>query len=337
MRKIYNKISGCCGGVYYDTPFGRMMWRSEQLLSTLSDPQWPGIGCEFIQNLRASECREKGKNLGKNLPAVFRSFNPNSLRSFIPRILYNTHEPRSVQGVTMSRVHEGDHAMAYANAAIIHTSPFNTNASYCVMCPETFLTLIDLTERNAYAKQGWLASLAAEKEPEFYVQTEDDAVTAQEFKDMRAKHGGDLEAALLEAARESLKKWKAGAGTYANHYHLLALESYEARLRYLRKAGIQPFFVKMDPQDLADIGQTFGPNIFAGRDEFLRLPDLSVQASAHLTRIKAEWGLDQRAPMPFGQLLDLRGDSRAGFLHMSKTWGARRKAFAPEAPRSLAA
>lgn len=336
MRKRYNELAaGGCGGVYQDTVLGRKLLASENILSRLSDEQRPGVGCEFVSKLRESGCRESGADLGDNLPAAFWSFNPNWGRSFAPRIQYNTKEDRSPQSVTMSRVHEGDHAMAYANAAIIHTSPFNTNASYCVMCPETFLTLVDLTERNAYVKQAWLASLAVKQDPDFYSQTEDDPITAREFELMRERNGGDLDATLLTATQGALSKWKKDCGSYANHYHAGALEAYEARLKYLHEKGIQPFFVKMDMTDLADVGNTYGPNIFAGREEFLRCPKLSDKNAAHLQRLNTAYGLDQRPPMTFTNLLAMRGDSRQNFLHMSKNWAKRVKT--PEFIQSLAA
>jgi|GEM_PF-5998261 len=322
MRQQYNELAGACGGVYADTPFGRMMLQSENLLSAAHDPQWPDAGCEFMRKLRASGCRERGRNLGKNLPAVFRSFNPNWRRPYIPRVVYHTGNERNIAGITLSRAHEGDHAMAY-DAAIIHTSPFNSKASYCVMCPETFLKLVDLTERNAYVKQAWLASLLSEKHPEFLTFTQNDPITAQEFLDKRAEMGGDLEETMVVLARTALSKWKRNAGTYANHYHLGALAAYGARLKYLREQGVQPFFVKMDMQDLADVGNTFGPNIFAGREEFLKLPALMPEAAGRLQAIQDAWNLNARSPMPFGHLLTMRGESRSGFLHMSKTWGAR--------------
>lgn len=225
-------------------------------------------------------------------------------------------------------VHEMTHATQTAHSAILHASPYNT-ATDIVLCPRDFITACERAEQDAYARQALFASLMLRARPDQKRSASNkDPVPVRIFETLRRRAP-----APLDALRQATQYMLARPGYYsaqghsvplADSYHELALTAYAGIMESrLKEPDLRLRFIRMEDEDILDIGRSYGPSLFGDGEkllpEFAQRPDLSPHNRALLAQLNARLGITDENDLPsFGAALAAQQMTRAEFLARSK-------------------
>lgn len=312
--------------------------QSRQWIGELSDPDCPDAGKEFLRLYDAAHFRiEVDPDLG--CTAAYCSFSlAEDDPGFINRILFGGHAAEDPIDLFNADVHEALHGFQKKKCGALQASPFNelpftitktdadgvtyTEEISVVICPEDWLILQERCEQDAYAKQAWLNSLLAEKMPEALEANNGHALNSTTFNACRAQAGGNLQEALAAAAQKVLEtrffKNKKDGSPYTGPYHFahnwqdIALRGYADAMDIRKKDGQKNFvFVRIQTEDVHDIGKSFGPNPFGDdhRDPALlkltapltiteNKPDFTLPTAEKLKDINDSLGITDKNDLP---------------------------------------
>jgi hypothetical protein len=298
---------------------------AQAVTADLGDPQRGAVGAILLAALGQSGCTE-------NFDPDFAHDGGYYGHSFIGgaavypnEICYGPTALASPQKFLCKRFHEAVHALQSALAPVLHAHP--ANAAEAVLCPEDFLLCLEVMERDAYAKESWLSSLAAAQDPAVRrAQEQGSPVPCGLFGWLRDKDG--LESALRWAAAQSLSHQFGAYGargrqTVGDFYRHQALAVYGEMLEQRKNNPSlpPPVFVRASAADIARIGDTLGINITASYGEPDRYqPDLSSADRALLAQIRQEWSIARREDLPlFADFLSRQGQTPQDFMNRAKT------------------
>ncbi len=157
-----------------------------------------------------------------------------------------------------TRNHEIIHALQWFVIAAIHT---RHPESPIILCPRDYVTLYECMELDACIKQAWFDALAVNQHPEIEKTLNGFPLPPREFKNLRTRTGNlqeTMKIAAKDLARSSNDPY---SKSRANPTPERALLNYAEILKNLN--GRRPIVVRLGPEDIASLGQSFGPNIFA--------------------------------------------------------------------------
>lgn len=240
------------------------------------------------------------------------SYTPYGQKGFLSKCVFGRDE---AEAFAISLVHQGNRALAWSQAAILHANAENPLAP-AIPLPEDFARINECAAQDTYAKQAWMASLAAEIDPVFDEKTKRDPVSAKEFKCWYKK--SDLSEALVQAACASMKKpvIEGEAENFADHYHAEALRLYETQIDFLKDNGVPVRFMRIEDEDIRSIGDTFGPNILL--EAQTRQPfKMNAGNTLHAGQLSQKYKIGNDVPT-FTESLTRSGQDRASFLAKSK-------------------
>lgn len=321
-------------------------------IAGLSDTGHPALGQEFETRFaRAGFKLETDPEL--ECTAIYSSFSlKKDNAGFVDTISFGKYAAQNPYKLFNAYLHENIHGYQKHASAALLASPFNAqpvtvNINYgyggtyaedvsIVICPEDWLILQEKCEQDAYAKQGWLNSLLAQTEPAAIDAGAKDALSARAFLDCRARAGGDLAGGLrLAAAQASSTKFfidakgnPTGKYTFAHNWQDIALRAYRDAIDVRRDRGPTNFvFVRVSPEDVHAIGNSFGPNPF-GPDPYdpallERTPCLSTlenksfgePGAQRLARLNEQLGIRNYAALPtLREYLSAHGMTVAQFV-----------------------
>jgi hypothetical protein len=238
-------------------------------LAGLQDPQFTDIGHHFQQRLALAGFKtEVDPELRST--AAYCSF---SLRQsdpgFINTIAFGRYAAEKPEVLFNAVIHESIHGLQKQEAAALHASPFNDiNDNRIIICPRDWVLLEERCEQDAYAKQSWFNTLLAQQVPESWDSAKNGALSAKDFQSSRDQCGGDLVAGLRLAAQKALHKsfWSDNDTSVYRFVHFIqnnALKNYRAAMNIRAERGQTGFiFVRLRPEHVYAVGQSFGPNVF---------------------------------------------------------------------------
>lgn len=236
--------------------------------------------------------------------------------TFLGKCSFGRNDPNAF---AISLAHQASVALAWSNAAVLHANPSNPLAP-AVLLPEHFALVSECLAQDAYAKQAWIASRAAQVDPSFYAQTERDPVSARQFEVWHKKEG--LSGALAMAAHASMAKpYKEGSTeTFGDLIHASALSLCQSQIDWLHRENIRVQFAHLEREDIQDIGNTFGPNILPEVQsiETFRMNTANTLRAGDLRKV---WNIGNDVPTLTESLARSAHKTRAGFL--AKSIGAR--------------
>ena len=238
-------------------------------LAGLQDPQYPDVGLDFLNRFDTAGFKTEADPQLKS-SAAYTSF---SLRQdspgFLNEITFGQRAASEPFILFNALVHEVVHGFQKAAAPALHASPYNNvNGNRIIVCPSDWLLLEERCEQDAYAKQGWLNALLAAQHPEAMESGRYSAVSAPDFLSHRGRSGGNLFSGLRESARNAL-----GKSAYSDNENSLyrfahsvqnqALNNYRAAMITRIERGETGFiFVRLRPEHIHAVGESFGPNVF---------------------------------------------------------------------------
>lgn len=230
------------------------------------------------------------------------------------------------------RAHEGTHALQAFRAACIHAHPGGSNNNKIYLRPRDKVWVWELLEKDAYAKACLLGT-------QFYVHSTGKAANSDLQPGSVA-----LQRKTVEIVKKLLDEIMVPATEYEpalsgkEYYNRAALgeyEDYAAAMAEIRKktgaaSALQmmkkhkfpiPVYVRLEPQDIADIGASFGPNLFnediCGPD-FTKL-SLSPHMEAAVKSMNERLEIEDEESLPtFGEVLAQNGLDRVEFLALSR-------------------
>ena len=236
----------------------------DRWIGAIQDPELGTIGADLITAFKASHCRETidVRYIGLAHYTSY-SLNENS-GGFINEIIYGPSAQEDLVRLYSAKVHEATHALQKVYCPALHATPFN-RSSNIIICPEDWVKLQILCERDAYTKQALFNSLLARDLEEVADLTKNDPVSVETFNLMRA-NGAPLADILTQVAEVALEKsfyWDDAASVYQfkDHYQDFILENYDAGIS-LRDVNAPIEFVRVDVSDLAAVGINIGPSRF---------------------------------------------------------------------------
>jgi hypothetical protein len=316
--------------------------RAQSLLEEAVDPEYGAIGREITQALRFYNCIEMAvspndsQGVASYRPFTWLNNYPTTdektgkvkfvdykagddlsqFKSFMNIITYKV-DDLDEDDLVFSRFHEGLHAIQWNSTPAAHTCPRNMKA-VVMACPRDHALMVQLTEQDVYAKQGWLASLLIANHPELKDKTKYSPVGPDEFKKLR-QESANLPAALSEAAKLAMTKKVTGGATFLDYYHNLALDDYMNMIESYKRAGYKPVFVRLAPEDLKQAGQSVGPNFIKDDPAFMTL-ELSEANTAKLALVNAKLGLtgDENELPTFQHALQDKGMTPGDFMEYSR-------------------
>lgn len=226
----------------------------------------------------------------------------------------------------ISLVHQGNLALAWSNASVLHANAENPLAP-AIPLPEDFVRIAERLAQDTYAKQAWMASKAAKIDPVFVKKTINDPVSVTEFT--RWHDTMDLPDALAMAACASMEKTfvKGKSETFADHIHAKVLSLYESQIDWLNDNGLDVRFMRIEDQDIRDIGNTFGPNILL-KVQALKPFRMNAENTLHAGRLREKYKIGNDIPA-FTESLSKAGLDRVEFLSRCKARRAPQESFTP--------
>ncbi len=329
-----------CNQEYPDTQTQQLQ-RDIQALDAwyqvLEDQPGDQLGRTFRKAFNEAACTEHVNTLNRSPYAVFTPFDS---EGFINRVSYGREVRASLQGLFVARNHEGIHAIQFNKAAAPHADLFNCRANVIIE-PRDYLRMREFAEKDAYSKELWLASMAADKgllnaQDEIY-----SFLPVSAFKDIRDK-SGDLPTALVEAATQIMQKnvrislgGQQKSMQCRDAYQARALQAYANGLlaRRLDLEAGNIVFARLQQADIKDVGDSFGPNLadYGGDSGTPADNDMTMENRIILNQIESWLGLGKRDDLPaFSEALASNGQTPAGFLQESRESGK------PKPPKPLA-
>ena len=296
-----------------DTLLPRQMEYNLQLvrswISGLADTDLPTLGADFHNRFAQAHFKVQ---LKKDLECIasYCSFRLNGDNpGFVNSISFGKYAAQKPYKLFNAYMHEALHGLQKRACAALQASPFNpqhltirardTHSEYAedvtvIICPEDWLVLQEKCEQDAYAKQAWLNALLAVQQPDCLTASDTGALAAHVFLECRAQANGDLAEGLRRAAALTSKTKffvdKNGNPSnspysFAHNWHDIALRDYRDAIRARRDVGpTNIVFVRVSPEDVHAIGNSFGPNPFGINPNDLalicRTPSLSKAENA---------------------------------------------------------
>jgi hypothetical protein len=254
----------------------------------LADVGYPTLGTDFFKHYAQAGLRlQLNPKLGST--ASYCSFSlAKENHGFVNTITFGKFAAHKPYHLYNAYLHETLHGFQKRACGALQASPFNeipmplkirsaSGEEYeedvsIIICPEDWLVLQEKCEQDAYAKQAWLNSLLAQREPKAVDASNKSAVSVEYFRDCLAQAGGNLAQALHKAAiKASATKFYVdkhgnpsnGPYSFAHNWHDIALRDYLNAINARRNSGTTNFvFVRISPEDVHAIGAAFGPNPF---------------------------------------------------------------------------
>lgn len=181
--------------------------------------------------------------------------------------------------------------------------------------PRSALYLAPISEADACSKTAWLGSLQAEQNRKFLDMLKADALSVEDYIEIR-RRSVSVQEAISEAAWVSTHRPSWGKGSdgtpwsYGDYYQLYTLKEYQRTLNEARgkmeftnmrlKKNDRLEFVRIDlndPRDVASvmkIGDSFGPNPFMqglGREMVVNPPPLKPEIENALRQVEFDLGI----------------------------------------------
>lgn len=265
-----------------------------------------------------------------NAVAAYRSF---SKGRFTNRILYAGDRMRDYYGCALNRIHEGTHAMSFANAAAPYAVPRNIHSP------------VFLSPRDRLIEDELLELIAIAKSVEFKYFGHSSKNEAKALGKAKARlNRPDLALARNIAEfclTQALYLWNKQYGnhsvTAADEYHARCLDSYERALEdyegfmWWDDARRTFSFARLTMKDALEIGNTFGANFYAQCPDFARRI-LAGENFSHATQMAIEdleerLGIQNHDALPtLDEALDKAGIGRAEF----RATGRQEACYLPE-------
>jgi hypothetical protein len=286
----------------------------------LTDPELGDIGRQFLELAAKSGVKQEINIFFTSCLADYCSFNYD--RGFVNEITYGPAAEESLPKLFSAKVHETTHGLQKMQSAALHASPFNRDTKI-IICPRDWVTLEERCEDDSYTKQALFNSLLATFLPEVRDNTKGDALSVEDFEKIRAG-APNIGEALVQAARQALNKsffWDNpdAEKRFRNNIQAQALKNYEAGIamrRHEKETGWK--FVRLEPEDIAAIGASCGPNIFGQNGvlpEFLKNPVMLPDEQKKLAEIDKSLGITNADQLPtLGEALKEIGMTREEFI-----------------------
>ena len=271
MRKALKEMTANTAAATTDVDaalLGSDLQKMRRLFASLSDPDAPTIGADYLKQFDATQCTiaidpdlldEKGA-----LTAQYISYaHGKTVKGFINKIGINKYKLGNFLALTDSTNHESWHALQKDNAEALHLSPFNP-ATRAIIHPLDWIQLENLCERDAYAKEGLFNYLISQQYPEARARSRFDLVSVDDFE--RAKNDWPpLHNAVIHCALNALYKSKIendDSELFVDHYVGVAIRNYRAGMEMRTNAGEKGHtFIRLEDDDFWQVGNYgVGPN-----------------------------------------------------------------------------
>ena len=290
-------------------------------IGSLKDPALGNIGRQFLDQVIRSGCKEKVDVSHTSSVAAYCSFSYDP-RGFLNQVTYGAAAEESLVRLFSSKVHETTHALQKMLSPALHASPFNPDTKI-IICPRDWVMLEERCEQDAYTKQAYFSSLLAPLLPEIRETMQRAPLSIEDFEKIRAA-APTIDQALTEAARQALNKsfYKNDPDAeyrFKNKIQDQALKNYEAGIALRREnneTGL--IFVRLEPEDIAAIGASCGPNVFGTKGvlpEFLANPVMLRDTQKKLAEINRSCGITDPDKLPtLSEALKKAGMTREQFI-----------------------
>ena len=297
---------------------------TDEWIGSLQDPELGSVGSKFLDCVQKSGCLEEIDIRYRGI-ATYTSFSLSGPKAFTNKLTYGPAAEEDLANLFPSKVHEAAHALQKMKSAALHASPFNRN-THIIICPRDWITLEERCEQDSYIKQAWFSSLLAENLPEIRNMSAFDALPVEAFEKIR-QSSANIAEAVVEAARQSLARSYYSDNLdseyrFKHFYQDLALDNFDAGMKTRRDKGESNFiFVRLEPEDIAAIGASFGPNSFGESmllPEFAAQPVMLEKTREKLQNLNQKLGISDENALPtLGEILQTLGMSREDFIAAS--------------------
>lgn len=293
---------------------------TREWIGRMNDPELGAIGEMFLDETLKSGCKQEIDIFFNNGLAEYCSFS--FKRGFVNMITYGPGAEESLARLFSAMVHETSHALQKMKAAALHASPFNPDTQI-IVCPRDWVMLEERCEQDSYTKQAVFNSLLAKFLPEVHDTSKFDPLSVDDFDKIRAA-AGNIGDALVQAARTVLTKSfysdnPDAVYRFKNSIQDQALKNYDAGIAKRKSSGERNWtFVRLEPEDIAAIGASCGPNIFGQNGvlpEFLQRPALLQKSQEKLAEIDKTCGITNVDDLPtLSEALKKIGMTREQFI-----------------------
>ncbi len=296
----------------------------------LRDRSYGPVGKEFIRRFDASGCVDgtfEANDDAKGM-AGFKPFslliNRETGTFFSNRIIYHADSLTGPEQFFLSRLHECIHAIQAARVPVSHANILN-KATNIVLCPRDQIVLIERMEQDAYAKAAWLGSLACRDQPGIRHASRENIDSVAAFESIRKK-SHDLQQALSLMAKRvmnsRIENPYARNLTAGEYYRDHALDTYALMLDNPQYIGGPLVAVRLAPEDIWAVGNSFGPNTF-GKDsvhpDFLKPPRLTERQQRMLAALNDRLDIENEDKLPtLRRALRAQGLTIAEFMAQSR-------------------
>lgn len=265
----------------------------------------------------------------------FTSYASGEGKSFINQITYNP--LRTADQNTVSQIHEKFHAIQWSTIPELHAVPNNMLAYQevpIILSPRSWVIASFLTEREAYAKTAWIATLQDKQNQSNALEAAmgGELVQPKDIEYWRSLYPDDLGFALGAASLiwdELIRARKQEDGSEINlrdHYIDLAIRQYNKKNSprlHTWKTAANPIFIDLDDQAILSMGSSFGPSIFGkySPDPVFKDLKLTPKQEKSLRDLEGKLGIQPGQKLPtLREALAERGMTTEQYMQRSKAY-----------------
>jgi hypothetical protein len=294
-------------------------------LNRLHDPVLGAVGQVFRKAAASTKCRE---DIDFSIPLSTNgrhySYAYKRNKAYIENeIHYSRAFLKKPETLADTRCHEFIHALQMHCAAALSAIPFNTTCPVAI-CPRDYIMLDGRMEQDAYVKEQWLSDLDPTTENRRAFSAEKFNALCQSPKTRSIR---DFMAVMASGLLTMKGRWdpRSPVETVTNSYARDTLRQYRDGYEWRRKyfPDEKLIFVRAEPRDILDIGNSFGPNFFGVgrlRRDFTRHEPLSAENRRVLDKLNKSMGIRNESDLPsFSEALKALGLTRKQFLQKALT------------------
>jgi hypothetical protein len=255
-------------------------------------------------------------------------------KGFMNKIKYGAGAVTDPASIFYTKTHEIIHALQAHKAIAFHVTPFNPNSNY-IICPKDMVKLDELAEHDAYAKHMWFCNELNEKEHELEKSLNGSPIQLTDFKNAYDENNSydnntGLSRTLQQAgyfAMNYIMRTKNGqTKSLKEIYHSQSLDSYynACKARQTSEPDKHPTIIRLEKHDLAEIGNSFGPNFLSDEngkllDSYNHFPNFDTDINQHkYLMLNQAMGIKDEMELPsLTEVLQKDGISRKDFMEGS--------------------
>jgi hypothetical protein len=241
-----------------------------------ADRWFKKLGCLGNDFIKVTNQLGLSQEINTAIPSAARYEYYSYPNGFLNKVKYGQKAFDSPASVFYMKTHEIIHALQAHKTPAVHFTPYNPHTNY-IICPKDMIVINELAEHDAYAKHSWICSQLEEKQEELEFSLIKSPVRLSDFTETYRENleydedtalNRSLQQAGFFAMNHVFASKNGGTKTLKEEEHNFTIDGYYSVCAYRQKMEPKklPRIIRLDKEDIAAIGNSFGPNFFLDKN-----------------------------------------------------------------------